>query len=75
MSPTCPARGGGRGLTAAGRQGAAPLAVGQTLGLRRSFQAVPSAAHKLGHVIQIELTPLGQAIGRVARVAASDSYK
>lgn len=35
---------------------------------------VPRVAHKLGHIVQVELTPLGQAIGRVARVAAGDGY-
>lgn len=61
-------------LTTAGRQGAAPLPVGQALRLRCSFQAVPRVAHKLGHVVQVELSALGQAVGRVARVATSDGY-
>lgn len=66
--------GGSRWLTTAGGQAAAPLPVGQALGLRCPFQVVPRVAHKLGHIVQVELSPLGQAIGRVARVAAGDGY-
>lgn len=64
--------GAGAGLTAADGQGAAPLPVGQALGLGRPFQAVPGAARELGHVVQVELSPLGQAVGGVAGVAARD---
>lgn len=74
MQCTVPRPGQRQTLTTTGGQAAAPLSIGQALGLRRSFQEVPSVAHKLGHIIQVELVPLGQTIGRVARMATSDGY-
>lgn len=35
---------------------------------------VPDVADKLGHVVQVELVPLRQAVGWVAWVTASDGY-
>lgn len=62
-------------LTAAGGQHVTPLAVGQALRFGRALQVVASVAHKLGHVIQVELVALSLAIRRVTWVTAGDGCK
>lgn len=62
-------------LTSAGGQGAAPLAVGQALGLGSSLQAEAGVALEFGHVVEVELGALGEAVGGVARVATGDGCK
>lgn len=61
--------------TSAGGQGAAPLAVGQALGLGSSLQAETRVALEFGHVVEVELGALGEAVGGVARVATGDGCK
>lgn len=67
-------RGYGR-LTSAGGQGAAPLAVGQALGLGSSLQAEAGVALEFGHVVEVELGALGEPVGGVAGVATGDGCK
>lgn len=62
-------------LTSAGGQGAAPLAIGQALGLGSSLQAEAGVALEFGHVVEVELGALGEAVGGVARVATGDGCK
>lgn len=66
---------GRRRLTSAGGQGAAPLAIGQALGLGCSLQAEAGVALEFGHVVEVELGALGEAVGGVARVATGDGCK
>lgn len=62
-------------LTSAGGQGAAPLAVGQALGLGSSLQAEAGVALEFGHVVEVELGALGEPVGGVAGVATGDGCK
>lgn len=66
---------GYRRLTSAGGQGAAPLAVGQALGLGSSLQAEAGVALEFGHVVEVELGALGEPVGGVAGVATGDGCK
>lgn len=67
--------GGRPRLTSAGGQGAAPLAIGQALGLGSSFQTETRVALEFGHVVEVELGALGEPVGGVARVATGDGCK
>lgn len=51
-------------------KGITPLAICQALGLGCPFQAVTNVADKLGHIIQVELVALRQAIRWISRVTA-----
>lgn len=61
--------------TSTGGQGAAPLAVAATLGLRRPLQHVAGAAGEVDHVVQVELAAVGEPVGGVARVPAGDGCR
>lgn len=61
--------------TSTGGQGAAPLAIASTLGLRRPLQHIAGVAGEVHHVIQVELAAVGEPVGRVPRVPAGDGCR
>lgn len=58
--------------TSTGGQSAAPLAVAPTLGSRGTLQQVASVTGEVHHVIQVELTAVGESMRGVSRVATCD---
>lgn len=64
--------GKGSSLTSAGGQGAAPLATAPTLGSRCTLQQVARVTGEVHHIVQVELTAIGEPAGRVPRVATGD---
>lgn len=61
--------------TSTGGQGAAPLAIAPTLGLRRPLQHVARVAGEVHHIVQVELAAVGEPVGRVPRVPAGDGCR
>lgn len=58
-------------LTFAHGEGVAPLSVHATLSSGCAVQQIARVAGEVDHIVQIELTAVGSAVGGVSRVTAS----